>query len=171
MSTNNGLSRWFSLSDGTRTVVTSIYEALNFSQSFETIGGASTQRMLNGALIKQTNWQKLKTVLTGSGGIPLGMSDLDFTKPLTLKSGATRSIIRPTNSFPVIPPHRTDEGYTPQIFKLFEGRWIPQAGVDDSTSYLLLYYPQINCFAEPPQEGYAWDAAAPTSWSITAEEI
>ena len=171
MSSIEDHARWFELSDGTLSYKATIYEALNYTQNCEVLGGFSTIRMMDGTGIKQSQWQKLRISISGSGGIPPGITDLDYTKVITLKCGAPRAITRATNSFTVIPPHRTDTGYTPIVFKLVEGFWVSLDATGTGTKFLMIYYPQINAIVNPPQESYTWDGASPSSWSIIAEEI
>lgn len=163
--------RWFELSDGTLTARASIYDALNYTQEFETLGGDSVLRMMSGAAIKQTNWQKLMVSLSGNGGLPFGFTDLDYSLPITIKCGAPRAIVRPTNAFTVPPNSRVDVGYTSYVLKFTEGYWLPLTASGTAEYYKLLYYPQLVCFMRPPKESYAWDGSPPTSWSLVAEEI
>lgn len=170
MSIDN-LSRWFSLSDGTLTFKSSVYDSLTFQQGYEPFGGSSVQRMLDGTGVKQTNWQKLRTTLSGSGGVPMGASDLDYSKPITISCGVPRSITRPTNSFPTLPSHRTDTGFAPYKLKRVEGFWVPEAAPGDATAWMLVYYPILVCLCDPPKEDTTYDAQTPTSWTLTGEEI
>ena len=174
------LPRWFELSDGTLACRTTIYEALKFSQTYEPFGGASTHRMMNGAAVKQTNWQRLRTTLSGSGGIPLGMVDLDYSKPLLLKCAVPRTIVRPAAGFvlatgmPLPTGRRSDGLYAPKYIQLVGGFWVDiKGGTLDvaATRVAAIYYPQITCFAAPPKESYAWDDDTPSSWTLDAEEI
>lgn len=165
------LPRWFSLSDGTVTYQATLYEAMSYSQDISPLGGYSTLRMLNGAALKQTNWVKNAVSISGNGGIPMGMGDLNFGLPITLLCGAPRAIVRATNSFSGMPAHRTDSGYEPYILKYVDGIWIPVAQSGIATKYMYVYYPQLTCFFEPPKESYSWDQASPATWSLTGEEI
>jgi hypothetical protein len=164
------LPRWLEVSDGTLSVKATIIDALNFTHTYESIGGYSTLRMMNGTALKQQNWQKLKVSISGNGGLPFGLNGLDYSKLITLKCGAPRAIVRPTNSFTLPSARRTDTGYEPVTFKLVEGFWIPLAAAGTATAYKQLYYPQISCFMDPPQESFFWEGSPPTSWSLTAEE-
>lgn len=166
----HNLPRWFSLSDGTLTFKATLYEAMNYTQDIQPVGGYSTLRMLDGTALKQTNWTKSQVGISGNGGIPFGMHDLNFSLPLTLLCGAPRAIKRPTNSF-TLPSHRTDTGYEPYVLKLVDGFWIPVNANGTPTEYMTIYYPQLTCFFEPPTESYAWDASSPVSWSLKGEEV
>lgn len=174
------LTRWMELSDGTLSCRTTLYEAMRFNQSYEPFGGSSVQRMMNGAAAKQTNWQRLRTTMSGSGGIPLGLVDLDYSKPLLLKCGVPRMIVRPAAGFninvgiPLPAARRTDGLYAPEYMQLIGGLWNKIVGgvVSGSATRIgVVYYPQFNCFAEPPKETYSWDEGLPSSWTLEAEEI
>ena len=167
------LPRWFTMTDGTLSFTSSIYDQTTLTQTYETIGGATTQRMLNGTAIKQVNWQKLKTTLQGTGGLPLGIADLDFTMPITISCAVARAIVRPTNSFPTIPSHRTDGAYAPAVYKRINGFWIPVSASSPGTpdAYMLRFWPLLTCFFEPLQDSFNFDATLPASWTLTGEEI
>lgn len=166
----HNVPRWFSLSDGTLTFQATLYEALNYSQDISPLGGYSTIRMLDGTAVKQSNWLKHSITISGNGGVPLGMSDLDYTKPITLKCGAPRSMVRTANSF-VLPTHRTDTGYSPTVLKFVDGFWIPLAATGTASKYMTIYYPEFTCFFDPPEESYSWDSNPPVSWSLKGEEV
>ena len=95
-------ARWLNISDGTLTATMTVYEQLQFTQTYETIGGFTVARMMDGAAVKQTNWQKLKTTISATGGLPPGIADLDYTLPITIMCAVPRAITRPTNSFPTL---------------------------------------------------------------------
>ena len=162
--------RWFSLSDGTTELVANVQDCLNYTQDFETIGGSSLVRMMSGKGLKQTNWQKLKVSISGNGGFPFGFGSLDYTKKITVKCGAPRALVKATNTFTLPPNRRTDVNYEPYVLKLSDGVWIPETAAGIATAYKLLYWPELVCFMEPPQESLSWEGSPPTSWSITAEE-
>lgn len=164
------ISRWFSLSDGTEEVVANVQDCLNYTQDFESIGGSSLLRMMSGAGLKQSNWAKLKVSISGNGGYPFGFSSLDYSKKITVKCGAPRAIVKTTNTLVLPPNRRTDAGYEPYTLKLVEGLWIPEAAPGVAIAYKLLYWPQLVCFMEAPQESISFEGSPPTSWSITAEE-
>jgi hypothetical protein len=170
MSSIESHPRWFELSDGTDTVKANIYDCLGFTQDYEPIGGSSLTRMMSGSALKQTNWQKIRTQISGSGGLPFGFASLDFTKKITIKCAVPRAIVKPTNSFILPANRRTDTGYEPVILKLVDGFWSPLTSAGAPTQYKLLYYPQLECFMDAPQESTNPDTNAPISWSLTAEE-
>jgi hypothetical protein len=118
--------------------------------------------------------------MSGSGGIPLGLVDLDYSKPLLLKCGVPRMITRPAAGFninvgiPLPAARRTDGLYAPEYMQLIGGLWSKIVGgvVSGSATRIgAVYYPQFNCFAEAPKETYSWDEGLPSSWTLEAEEI
>ncbi|GAF87355.1 unnamed protein product, partial [marine sediment metagenome] len=89
-----------------------LYAAANFQQDYETFGGFSDVRLAGGGVVRQTNWQKIRTSLSGDGWIPDGLSDLDYSSYMTLSSGAPRSKAAPSNVITITADRRTDAGYT-----------------------------------------------------------
>jgi hypothetical protein len=170
MSTIQDHSRWFELSDGIDTVKANVYDCLGFTQDYSPIGGSSVIRMMSGSALKQTNWQRLRTQISGSGGLPFGFSTLDYSKQITIKCAVPRAIVKPTNSFITPVNSRSDTGYTPTTLKLVDGFWVPLAAPGVAAQYKLVYFPQLVCFMEPPEESTNPDTNAPISWSLTAEE-
>jgi hypothetical protein len=171
MSIHN-VPRWFSLSDGTLTHQITFYEALNYTQEIAPLGGFEILRMLDGSALKQTNWVKHSVTLSGNGGIPLGMHDLDWAKVITLWCGATRAIVRNTNNF-TLPAHRTDTGYEPFVLKYLpsDGLWVPLATNGVASKYMCQYYPILQCLFEPPSESQTFDSDSNVSWTLNGEEI
>lgn len=181
MSSIQDLPRWAELDDGVNLVQLSVYEGLESSQTYESIGGNTLHRMLDGTGVKQTNWAKIKTTLSGSGGLPLGFSGLDYSDLLTLKCGAYRSISSASNVIVIPANRRVDVGYEPTAKKRIDGFYIDavvnMAGntgtvvLDaQATAYMVLYYPQIQVFMNDPSESLDIRSNS-TGWSITAEEF
>ena len=174
-------SRWVELSAGVSTVTRTLYEALSYSQSYETVGGVVVHRMLDGTGVRQSNWSKLRTSLSGNGGMPLGFSGLDYTQVLTLKCGAQRAITSLSNVIVVPSEHRVDSGYLPvgrkRIEGLYEAAEVSVAGntitvTTDAAadSYMVQYFPQIQVIMNDPAESFDWGDNS-SSWSLTAEQI
>jgi len=176
----DNLPRWFELSDGVHTCKVHLYEALEYTQTYEKFGGSVLHRMLSGKGIKQTNWAKLRTALSGNGGMPLGFSALNYAGVLTLKCGTQRAISQATNVIVIPAARRTDTGYEPVAFKCVDGFWVEAAmslsgntatitADGAATAYMAQYYPQLSVLMDDPNESYNWGEAS-SSWSITAEE-
>lgn len=156
-------------------------QSINFEQSFEEFGGVTTHRMMSGAAIRQTNWSKLRTTMTGDGFLPPGIHGVDWKSSQTLKCGATRSLSSTSNVITLPAARRTDTGYTPTAVYLKDGLWKSTAVsvVDNvatcttasgAVAYMVEYYPQITVFIDPPN--ITWDRmAGKYRWSITAEEV
>lgn len=162
-------------------VVVPMTAALDLQQQITVTGGASTRRMMNGAALKQTQWQKLAVTLSGNGWCPLGLDALDYTGPLTLKCGLPRAIRSQSTSIALPVARRTDTGYEPFArAHLADGREVETAvsiathvatvtAVAGAVSYAVWYFPQITVIASPPDESFD-QGGAECSWSITAEE-
>jgi len=181
MSDIQQLPRWAELDDGINLVQLSLYESLENSQTYESIGGNTLHRMLDGTGVKQTNWAKIKTTLSGSGGLPLGFSGLDYSGLLTLKCGAKRAVSSTLNVLAIPSNRRIDGTYQPTAKKRIDGFYV-DAVVNvvantatvvldvQATAYMVLYYPQIQVFMNDPSESL--DIRTESSgWSITAEEF
>lgn len=178
-------SRWVELSDGVNSVTLTLYEALQYTQTYENIGGSSVLRMLDGAAVKQTNWSKIKTTISGSGGLPLGFSKLNFDGFLTLKCGAPRAVTSGSNAITIPNEIRSDEGYAPVARKRLDGFFVPAAlpvittpggetlatvPLDPSAdAYMVLYYPELLVVMNNPSDSYDWGAVS-TGFNITAEQ-
>ena len=173
-------AKWIKLNDGTNTVELSLYEALGYSQTYEKIGGRATFRTLDGTGVKQQNWVRLKTTVSGNGGLPLGMSALDYAGFLTLSCGAPRSISSANNAIVVPAARRTDDPYNPTGLKRINGFLIPAPVVmagntatvtpdGNADSYAVLYYPEILVMMNDPSESFDIHDVS-SGWSFTAEE-
>lgn len=154
---------------------------LEFSQTYEVIGGTVTQRMQSGRAIKQSHFSKLKTVLSGQGWLPAGLDGLDYSQPLMLKCAMPRSLSSQSSQITIPSSRRNDNGLEPTGFALVTGHLIQTqitinsniAILDEVAGALLYhvhYYPEIYVFADPPQiQGNM--TGAEFSWALTCEEI
>ena len=180
MSTQD-LPRWVELDDGINTVELTLYEALHYSQSYEAIGGNTVHRMLDGTGVKQSNWSKIKTTLSGDGGIPLGFTALDYSGLITMKCGAQRAVSSGLNVIAIPANRRVDPAYVPTAKKRIGGLFLPAAvnvvgntatvvldGLADA--YMVLYHPQIQVLMNDPSESFNVGDAS-SGWSISAEEF
>lgn len=163
-------------------VIVPMTAALDLQQQITVTGGASVRRMMNGAAIKQTQWQKLAVTLSGNGWCPLGLDALDYSGPLTLKCGLPRAIRSQSTSIALPVSRRTDAGYEPFARAyLADGREVEAAvsiaahvatvtAVSGAVSYAVWYFPQLTVIASPPDESFD-QAGGECSWSISAEEL
>jgi len=181
MSNVQDLPKWVELDDGVNLATVTFYEALGYSQGYEKIGGNVLHRTLDGTGVKQHNWAKLKTAVSGKGGLPLGFSGLDYTGLLTLKCGAARSITSSANAIVVPASRRVDPPYLPTGKKLVDGFYL-DAPVNiagntvtvtldaQATAYMVLYFPQLQVYMNDPSESTDIISAS-ASWSFVAEEF
>ena len=105
----------FEVQQGAIDLVVTIHEALEFNQNYSLLGGSQLLRMMNGAAVKQTHWQKLSTDISCSGIIPPALSEIDFRDSYLMRCGAKRAVSA-TNplGIPVPTERRTDAGYEVQ---------------------------------------------------------
>lgn len=157
-----------------------ILARLEFTQTYELIGGTVTQRMQSGKAIKQTHFNKLRTVLSGQGWMPAGLDGLDYSNPLLLKCAAPRCISNTNPQFTIPSARRTDLEFTPKGYLLLNGELLETAITIQTdivrfdsvpnALYQVHYYPEILVFVDPPQtQGNM--ASAEFSWSLTCEEV
>lgn len=157
--------------------------AYELSQSYAPIGGFMTLRTLNGGAIKQQNWQKISTTITGSGAIPVGLEEVNFKLSLVLKCGASRGVTSSSNVMTLPPGRRVDVGFEPTgCFSTDNGlTWqttsigivsdVATLGTDPGAQlYRVEYFPEITVFADPPEENTDTHGRV-FGWSINAEEV
>ena len=161
-------------------VVVPVLASLELEQTYAPIGGYATLRMLDGAGVRQTQWQRLRTSLTGSGPIPAGLEALDYSQPQELLCAAPRSLIvtAPTANLPVA--RRTDAGYLPTALALVDGKPAPTtltiagdvatiAAVTGAQQYVIRYWPRITVLAETPTVSFS-HFRAQWQWTLEAEQ-
>lgn len=158
-----------------------IRAGLEFSQSYEMIGGTVTQRMQSGRAIKQTHFNKIRTSLSGQGWLPAGLDGLDYSVPQLLKCAAPKSISSLANQMTVPAARRSDVGFEPRGYALVAGELVMTditmnadvaslVTVPGASTYHVHYYPELLVFAEPIQtQGNM--TGAEFSWTLTCEEV
>lgn len=158
-----------------------IQAGLEFSQTYEPIGGSVLQRMQSGRAIKQTHYRKLRTSLSGQGWVPAGLDGLDYSQALLLKCAAPRSLSSESNKIVIPSLRRTDERFEPKGYALVRGHLI-ETGLEMqedvailepvrfALSYQVYYYPEIFVFADAPQVQNNMTGVE-FSWSLIGEEI
>lgn len=165
-------------------IVVPLTAALGLQQSISVVqGGQSTQRTMNGSVIRQTQWRKLAVSLSGDGYAPIGLSSLDYDNPagLVLKCALPRAVRSNSTSIALPTARRTDTGYEPFArAHLSDGTEIDTSisiashtatvgTVSGAVSYAVWYFPQLTVIATPPEESFDASSAA-ASWQLTAEE-
>jgi len=162
-------------------VEVALESSLDFSQTYETLGGMNTVRMMDGTAKRQSSWKKLKSSVSASGWIPSALSDLDYTVSMTVKCVAPRAVQSPSNAITLPSTRRTDTGYTPYGFAIVDGKTVSTeislvgnlatlTAVPSATAYRVNYYPEFVAFVNPPQESVDVSGAA-YSWTIEMEQV
>ena len=169
-------------------VVVPIHSAFTLSQNYATLGGYTTLRMLDGAAVKQTNWQKMSVATSGTGTIPHGLEMLDYTQQLVMKCAAVRGVVSSSNAMAIPAERRTDVPFQARGYAYLDadgknrGEWVDTVITDltgniatlqsvaNATQYRVIYYPEIIVFCDPPSQDTDVHGAA-VSWSLQAEQV
>lgn len=162
-------------------VVVPLWASMQIAQGYEVLGGANLLRMMSGVARKQTHWQRLATRISGAGNVPAGLDGLDYSAPLTLKCAAARSIASAANVITIPAARRADAGHLPHGFAesaggvlsptpvVLAGNVATLTPVAGAARYVVLWYPQLTVFAEPPRADVDVGDAR-YGWELNAEE-
>lgn len=157
----------------------SLDAAHQISQTYETIGGRSQRRMLDGSALLQNNWVRRRTVITGQGRLPEGLSGLDYDTTQVIACMAPLSIWSATTNATLPAARRTD--WPPHGYAIVSGRQISTpisiagnavtfSAVSGASGYVVVYYPSLTCYLSPPR--LSFDGRGPVAgWTLEAEEI
>lgn len=163
------------------TAIIEVPQALQFSQTYEEFGGVNTLRMADGSAVRQSNWSKLRTTLSGEGFVPPGLAGITWKTQQTLKCGIARAIQSSNNVIAIPAARRTDAGYEVKGYALKDGMWRPSpvevvsntatvTAVSGAVAYMVEYFPQFTAFIEAPQTDFNRTTGT-FRWTINAEEI
>ena len=157
--------------------------SLDIDQTYEPLGGETILRTLSGAGIKQATWQKTRTVISGGGWIPPGLTHLDYTTQQSVACIVPRALICNGSRMATLPAaRRADTGYEPWAWALMpDGSVIASevtivshvatvAAVTDAIGYQVLYYPLLTCWCSRPNESGSRGEAT-YRWELIAEEV
>jgi len=149
-------------------------------QTYSPIQSTSKRRMSDGALSVQTAWSgKILTEINGSGQFPAGLQSLDYSGNLVVKCIAERTITSASNVIDVPAKRRSDYGVegralvgsawqsTPVTMSTDEATL---TAVADATAYQALYWPELTCSFDPPEESNRVRGTGNT-WSLRGEEV
>ena len=150
-------------------------------QTFETFGAFTLLRLGLGAAVHQEAWRKLRTTLSITGAVPVGLDGLDWAATHTLACIAPRSIQSTTNTINLPATRRSDAppfGFAITAAGLLQPTTVTLAGnvatlaaVPGATAYQVLWYPLLTIRA-PAGPSVSYDAAgAVAGWQLTAEEV
>lgn len=154
---------------------------ITVEQTFNNISAINNRRLANGSLVSRNTWHgKLSTEITGTGYIPVGLVNLDFTQTQVVSCIAPKAVTQNTNVVTLPTDRRTDTGSLPYARALVSGKWQSAASSlvgDDltitdpggATQFQGVYFPEITCMVQEPREGL--NIGTGFNWSITAEQI
>ena len=153
---------------------------LDLQIDFDEDRSVNRARMMDGSMVQHASWYgKLIIEISASGEIPPGLSDLDYTSSLTLKSAAERTISSSSNIITVPAARRSDYGVEGRAFVGSEWQSTPVSmSVDEATltivagaaRYEAIYWPEIVCFCDPPKVTQNVRARR-YGWSLKAWEL
>lgn len=150
------------------------------SQTFRKVQGSAILRMQDGTAVKQTQWEKIATHITGAGFAPPALAGVDWKTSFEISCVAPMSLYSPSNIATIPSARRTDIGDQVLAFGVVGGMNIitPVSVVGDTatatpvsgaTGYKFWYYPKLTFFSFGPSERLD-TAGGGNSWSIDAEE-
>lgn len=127
---------------------------LEFSQTFEPIGGRSGRRMANGALFRMSQWQRWRTTISGSGWVPPQLLGIDYDSSYTIESVTEVALA----AGEPLPPNWTQRS----------APWGEVSITDESGVTVRLIYPVLTVMSDPPR---LINGASGPSWELVCEEI
>lgn len=152
---------------------------VQLSQTYEVFGGGTIRRFINGAGVKQNNWDKLKTQISGSGIVPPGLDQMSIAGEITLSCISERAY-HTTSLTPTLPrtprtdyPPRvrayTDDGYV-ETDAVTVGSDVTITAVGGADFYVVSYYPVMTVLLAGTSTAED-NNGAEYSWSIEFEEV
>lgn len=146
-------------------------------QAEQPIGGWSADRMSDGALVKQTHWEKASGSISAAGWMPPGLDGLDYSAPLELRSTQVSNMQSADLVFTLTSTPRPDQA--PWAFALVGDDWVaaPVSTLDGTATvtavvgaslYQVWWLPVYSVFAARPAKT---QGSGGQSWSITWEEV
>lgn len=146
--------------------------------SEEPIGGETSMRMSDGALVSTTHWERMSGTISGNGWMPPGLHGLDYRQPLELRSTKVHSIVGAGLAHTLRGTPRPD--VAPWGQALVGDDWINTpctvldgvatlSAVPSATLYRVCWMPVYSVKARRPSETQD-SGTASHSWSITWEE-
>lgn len=157
-----------------------IRAAHSLTQNYTPVQSVARLRMANGGLVQQSSWAgKLNTDIEAGGIMPAGIHTLDFSQSILIKCIAERVVFSASNVIIVPSARRADYGVEGKA--LVGGIWQSTAvtmatntatvtTVAGATLYQVIYWPELNCFCDPPTENRN-ARTSDYSWSLTGEEV
>jgi hypothetical protein len=146
--------------------------------SEEPIGGETSMRMSDGALVSMTHWERVSGTISGNGWMPPGLHGLDYSQPLELRSTKVQSVTGTALTHTLRGTPRPD--VAPWAQALVGDDWVNTpcsvtdgvatvTAVAGATLYRVCWMPIYSVKARRPSETQD-SGTASHSWSITWEE-
>ena len=157
-----------------------LHASLKLSQRYSPVQAVNRLRMANGRLAQQSTWLgKLETVIEGQGVMPVGLQMLDYSQSIVIKCQAEQVVTSTGNVITVATARRDDYGVEGKA--LVNDRWqktlVSMTGdvatlttVTDATAYQAIYWPELVCFCDPPEQPRNL-RTSDYSWTFKGEEI
>lgn len=159
------------------------YASLEIAQRYERISASYAARMRSGTRKQRTIWgNKLRTTISGSGVIPVGLSNLTTEAPVVIKCIGHRGILSTSRNI-ALPAGawRSDAGSEPYGRALVGEKWVELIGtmVSDTlqlpdtsgaTQYEAVYLPELTVFIDAPADDHPQHGPV-FAWTLSAEEV
>lgn len=127
---------------------------LDFSQTYEPVGGSSSRRMANGALFKMSQWRRWRTTISGGGWVPPQLLAIDYSAPYTIECVAPLALAvgeaLPANWTQRVAP------------------WGERTFTDELGVAVRMFYPIITVMSDPPR---LITGSGGPSWELVCEEV
>lgn len=151
------------------------------TQAYEQFGGFALVRMADGAVVHQETWRKLRTTISASGAVPVGLDALDWRGSHVIGCIAARSIQSIGNAITIPSARRVDAppygfaitpgGLLQPTAVVLAGDVATLAAVGGAVGYQVLWYPLLTVHA-PAGPAVSYDAAgAVAAWELICEEV
>lgn len=161
-------------------IAITIRESERLTQDYETLGATGALRMADGALKHRTAWHgKIKTVISGEGVTPSGLSGIDHTLNHNVKCIKERGVSSSSNVINVPSGRRADYGVEglvhigSKIVKTpvsLSGDTATLTPVTGAEIYQAIYWPEFTCKFEPVEESGRVRGARHT-WRLIGEQV
>lgn len=166
------------------TVSIPLLAGFDIDQQYEPLGAETILRAVSGRAIKQQTYERIKVVTSGSGWLPAGLDELDYTAQYVLGCVVPRGVpaVFATRQATLPIARRTDSGFTPfGVALMADGSArdsaVTMAGdvatctaVFGAVAYRVNFYPAPTVYLVRPQtSGSVSDASY--RWELVGEEI
>jgi hypothetical protein len=151
------------------------------SQTYAPIGGGRAMRLMNGGLVMQRNWRKLKTTISVSDARFLpAIHALDLDVPHVIQCLTRRQIAGDSNAITLPPARRADidplgyavmpNGFMQRTASVLAGDTLTLVAVPGALRYTATYVPELVVLVTDLNE-HGDVRSARMGWELTAEEI